>query len=61
MSEVEIIMLILTIPFILALIYIGIIAIIAIFFYADSDTDKAQLEYLIEKEREERRKKIEKN
>lgn len=51
MSEVEITMLVLTIPFILVLIYMGIIAIIAIFFYADSDTDKVQLEYLIEKKR----------
>ena len=61
MSKVEITMLILTIPFILVLIYMGIIAIIAIFFYADSDIDKVQLEYLIEKEKEERRKEIEKN
>ena len=61
MSEVGIKILVLGFPFILAAIYIGLVAIVAIFFYKDSETDKAQLEYLKEKEREERRKKIEKN
>lgn len=59
MSETEIKILILEFPFILAAIYIGLIAIVAIFFYKDSETDKVQLEYLEEKEREERRKAIE--
>lgn len=59
MSEIEIKILVLGFPFILAAIYIGLIAIVAIFFYKDSETDKVQLEYLEEKEREERRKAIE--
>lgn len=52
------IFLILAIPFILGFLYIGFVALVAIFFYKDSETDKAQLEYLIEKERKERRKQI---
>lgn len=59
MNKVDLILLVLSLPFVLGLIYIGFVAIIAIFFYADSETDKAQLEYLIEKEKEERRKQIE--
>ena len=59
MSEIEIKILVLGFPFILAAIHIGLIAIVAIFFYKDSETDKVQLEYLEEKEREERRKAIE--
>lgn len=61
MSEIDFIFLIFSLPFILGLLYFGFVAIVAIFFYGDSETDKAQLEYLIEKEKEERRKQIEKN
>lgn len=61
MEKVDILLLILSLPFIWGLLYIGFVAIVAIFFYGDSETDKAQLEYLIEKEKEERRKQIEKN
>lgn len=59
MDKVNILLLILSLPFIWGFLYIGFVAIIAIFFYGDSETDKAQLEYLIEKEKEERRKQIE--
>lgn len=59
MNKVDLILLALSLPFILGFLYIGFVAIVAIFFYADSETDKAQLEYLIEKEKEERRKQIE--
>lgn len=58
MDKVDILLLILSLPFIWGLLYIGFVAIIAIFFYGDSETDKAQLEYLMEKEKEERRKQI---
>lgn len=61
MEKVDILLLILSLPFIWGLLYIGFVAVVAIFFYEDSETDKAQLEYLIEKEKEERRKQIEKN
>lgn len=61
MSEIDFIFLIFSLPFILGLLYFGFVAIVAIFFYEDSETDKAQLEYLIEKEKKERRKQIEKN
>ena len=58
MDKVDILLLILSLPFIWGLLYIGFVTIVAIFFYGDSETDKAQLEYLIEKEKEERRKQI---
>lgn len=58
MDKVDILLLILSLPFIWGLLYIGFVAIVAIFFYGDSETDKAQLEYLMEKEKEERRKQI---
>lgn len=61
MNEADIILLVLSLPFIWAFLYFGFVVIVAIFFYGDSETDKAQLEYLIEKEKEERRKQIEKN
>lgn len=61
MNEADIILLVLSLPFVWAFLYLGFVAIVAIFFYGDSETDKAQLEYLIEKEKEERRKQIEKN
>ena len=58
MDKVDILLLILSLPFIWGLLYIGFVAIVAFFFYGDSETDKAQLEYLMEKEKEERRKQI---
>ena len=50
MSNNDIVLLILYSPFILGFLYILFIAFMAIFFYKDSETDKAQIEYLIEKE-----------
>lgn len=56
MSNIDIVLLILYSPFILGFLYLLVIAFIAIFFYKDSETDKVQIEYLIEKEKEENRK-----
>lgn len=55
MSNNDIVLLILYSPFILGFIYILFIAFMAIFFYKDSETDKAQIEYLIEKEENRKR------
>lgn len=55
----KIILLGLSAPFIWCFLKIVLLFIIAIFFYKDSDTDKCQLEYLIEKEKKERIKELE--
>lgn len=55
MSNNDIVLLILYSPFILGFLYILFIAFMAIFFYKDSETDKAQIEYLTEKEENRKR------
>lgn len=55
----KIILLGLSAPFIWYFLKMVLLFIIAIFFYKDSDTDKSQLEYLIEKEKKERIKELE--
>ena len=59
MNKTNVLLFMFSLPFVWGLLYIGFIAIVAIFFYGDSETDKAQIDYLIEKEKEERRKQIE--
>lgn len=54
MDTEKIILLGLSAPFIWYFLKMILLFIVAIFFYKDSDTDKCQLEYLIEKERKER-------
>lgn len=54
MDTEKIIWLGLSISFIWYFLKMVLLFIVAIFFYKDSDTDKCQLEYLIEKERKER-------
>lgn len=58
MDTEKIILLGLSAPFIWYFLKMVLLFIVAIFFYKDSDTDKCQLEYLIEKEKKERIKEL---